>query len=63
MQFESISDVIHMNGHGLYVWISYAVALAVITYNIAAPLLEKSDIRKKLSRQARREQANEGDPS
>jgi heme exporter protein D len=30
MQWNSISDFIHMGGYGLYVWGSYGVALAVM---------------------------------
>lgn len=61
MQFDSIAEIIHMNGHGLYVWVSYAVALGVFGYNILSPLLARGDINKKLQRQARRELSEEGE--
>lgn len=41
MNFESLDAFIAMGGHGFYVWLSYALALAVVVYNIASPLLRR----------------------
>ncbi|MDZ7826008.1 MAG: heme exporter protein CcmD [Gammaproteobacteria bacterium] len=30
-----------MGGHGFYVWLSYALALAVVVYNTVAPLVRR----------------------
>jgi len=35
-QFESIQALIDMGGHGLYVWLSYGIGLAVIVYNVVS---------------------------
>jgi heme exporter protein D len=32
MMWKSIDDFLHMGGYGLYVWGSYAVTLAVMTF-------------------------------
>lgn len=41
MNFHSLHDFIHMGGHGFYVWLSYALALVVVVYNIVAPLIRR----------------------
>ena len=35
-QFESIQALIDMGGHGLYVWLSYGIGLAVIAFNVVS---------------------------
>lgn len=40
-QFDSLADFMAMAGHGPYVWISYAVSLAVMLYLVAGPLMRK----------------------
>lgn len=37
MSFESLEAFLAMGGHGLYVWLSYALAAAVVCFNIVAP--------------------------
>lgn len=34
MTFESLSQVLDMGGHGLYVWLSYGVTLLVVLANV-----------------------------
>ncbi|EAR60547.1 heme exporter protein CcmD [Neptuniibacter caesariensis] len=55
MSFESFSDFLAMGGHGKYVWMSYAIALAVIVFNIVGPLLQKKKVISDLARRLRRE--------
>ena len=38
MIFDDLSALLHMGGHGLFVWGSYALALAVIVFNVVQPL-------------------------
>lgn len=57
MGFENFADFIDMGGHGLYVWLSYAIALGVIGINLIAPLRTKKQIFKEQSRRLRREQS------
>lgn len=58
MSFETFADFIAMGGHGLYVWLSYAIALAVIAVNIVNPLLHKRQIFTEQARRLRREKQN-----
>ena len=44
-----------MGGHGLYVWLSYAIALVVIVLNIVNPLMQKRQIFTEQARRLRRE--------
>nr|WP_207758395.1 heme exporter protein CcmD [Aliamphritea spongicola] len=46
-----------MGGHGLYVWLSYAIALVVVALNLMAPLRTKKQIHKEQARRLRREQS------
>ncbi|UTW02733.1 heme exporter protein CcmD [Amphritea atlantica] len=55
MSFESFADFIDMGGHGLYVWLSYAIALIVIVMNIVNPLMQKRQIFSEQARRLRRE--------
>ena len=41
MYFDSVSSLIDMGGHGLYVWSAYGIGLLVILYNIGVPLLRQ----------------------
>ena len=34
MSFETFNDFLTMGGHGLYVWLSYAIALIVVVANL-----------------------------
>ncbi|SER07117.1 heme exporter protein D [Amphritea atlantica] len=55
MSFESFAEFIDMGGHGLYVWLSYAIALVVIVINIVNPLMYKRHIFTEQARRLRRE--------
>ncbi|SIS47140.1 heme exporter protein CcmD [Neptunomonas antarctica] len=55
MQFETISEFIDMNGHGLYVWVSYGLGIAIIIGNIVLPLFTRKELIKNLARRMRRE--------
>ena len=33
MYFDSISEILFMDGHGLYVWMSYLAALLIVLIN------------------------------
>lgn len=58
MYFDSLSDFINMGGHGLYVWSSYALTLALMAASILLPWLNLRRTRKQLRRQFAREVAN-----
>ena len=55
MSFENFSDFLAMGGHGLYVWLSYGVALVIFVANVAVPMLKKKDIVKKHVQRLKRE--------
>ncbi|WP_323814577.1 heme exporter protein CcmD [Cellvibrio sp. NN19] len=40
-QFESIADFIAMNGHGPFVWASYAITFVVLVFLLVSPLMQK----------------------
>lgn len=40
MYFDNFYSLIHMDGHGLYVWAAYGIGLLVILYNIVAPIMK-----------------------
>ncbi|MFT7684851.1 MAG: heme exporter protein D [Candidatus Azotimanducaceae bacterium] len=43
MQFDSIAEIINMNGHGIYVWSVYLLGISVLILNVIRPrmLLKK----------------------
>lgn len=57
-QFESIADFIAMNGHGSYVWASYAITFAVLIFLLASPLLQKKAFVKQQKKQQKLSPAN-----
>ena len=58
-QFESIADFIAMNGHGSYVWASYAITFAVLIFLLISPLLQKKAFVKQQQKQQKLAQAND----
>ncbi len=41
MYFDSLAAFIHMDGHGFYVWLAYAVALIVVLGLLLVPGMQK----------------------
>ena len=37
MRFDSIQEFLAMDGHGVYVWLAYAITFAVLTANLWWP--------------------------
>ena len=56
MSFASFSDFLAMGNHGLYVWTSYGVGLAVLLLNIALPMLGRRRYLQDEARRLRREE-------
>ncbi|EPJ46681.1 MAG: hypothetical protein OFPII_17720 [Osedax symbiont Rs1] len=44
MQFGSLVAFFEMGGHGLYVWLSFAIAILVIGFNLVQPWLNQKKI-------------------
>lgn len=55
-QFASFADFLQMGKHGLYVWLSYGIALGIILYNVVAVILNKRRFFNEAKRRLRREQ-------
>mgnify|MGYP003385719622 CR=1 FL=1 len=59
MYFDSFEAFIAMGGHGLYVWVSYAIALVVITLLFVQPLQRKRQFLNQQQMLLRRTQREE----
>ena len=57
MIFENVDQLLHMNGHGAYVWASYGAAVIVLGWLVTAPLLRNRKLLADIARQARRDAA------
>ncbi|HBX54491.1 heme exporter protein CcmD [Pseudomonas sp. UBA2684] len=57
MSFASWSEFIAMGSHGVYVWSSYAISLAVLALNIALPILARRRYLQDEARRLRREES------
>ncbi|CAD5378675.1 Heme exporter protein D [Pseudomonas sp. OF001] len=55
MSFESFADFLAMGKHGLYVWTSYGISLAVLALNVALPILARRRYLQDEARRLRRE--------
>ncbi|RVU30291.1 heme exporter protein CcmD [Neptunomonas marina] len=55
MQFETLADFFNMGGHGIYVWLSYALGLLLFAGNLLLPAKARKDLLKTLARRIRRE--------
>lgn len=55
MSFNSFSEFLSMGGHGLYVWLSYALGLVIILVNLVAPLRAGKRLQAQLIRRLERE--------
>ncbi len=54
--FASFSDFLYMGGHALYVWLSYAITLAIFMLNLLSLWLKKRSFFNQAKRQLKREQ-------
>lgn len=56
MSFSSFSEFVAMGHHGLYVWTSYGISLAVLILNVALPVLARRRYLQDEARRLRREE-------
>ena len=40
MYFDSLTAVMHMNGHGIYVWMAYAITMVLLSWLLWSPSRE-----------------------
>lgn len=57
MYFDSFSEFLAMDGHGLYVWLAYGAFLILIIWNLIAPKLRRRQVLDSVVRYWRREDA------
>ncbi|MFZ5723935.1 MAG: heme exporter protein CcmD [Pseudomonadota bacterium] len=57
MIFADLNDLLHMGGHGVYVWTTYAAAVLLLVWLVAMPLLRRRRLLADVARQARRDAA------
>jgi len=50
MYFESVSDLLTMDGHGPYVWSAYAIVTVAMLVAVVAPVRRHRAIVRQLSR-------------
>lgn len=55
MYFENLTDLVTMDGHGVFVWSVYAIVLAVLLLMSMAPLVKKRRFMLEQSMRLRRE--------
>ena len=55
MYFASLADLIHMNGHGVYVWSAYGIGFAVLTLLVWQPLARHTALKRQLRQQWQQE--------
>ena len=55
MQFSTWVEFIDMGGHGLYVWLSFAIAIGVISINVLQPWMSQKKLIESLQRKFQRE--------
>lgn len=55
MSFNSFAEFLAMGNHGVYVWSSYGISLAILLLNVALPLLSRQRYFKNEARRLRRE--------
>ena len=56
MNFSSFSEFIAMGNHGLYVWTSYGISLAVLVLNVVLPITARRRYLQDEARRLRREE-------
>lgn len=53
--FESFAEFLAMGGHGLYVWSTYGICMALMVWTAVLPVLARRRYLKDLDRRRRRE--------
>ncbi|EWC42048.1 heme exporter protein CcmD [Pseudomonas stutzeri] len=57
MNFSSFAEFIAMGNHGVYVWTSYGISLAVLILNVVLPVLARRRYLQDEARRLRREES------
>lgn len=51
----SLNEFLAMGGYGAYVWSAYGVAIAVLAWQLVAPIVQRRQIIKQIRRKKRQE--------
>ena len=57
MVFASFDELLHMGGHGFYVWLSYGAGIACVVALVVLPLVTRAQLLADIARRARRDTA------
>ena len=52
-QFENLSELLAMNGHGAFVWASYFITIVALLVIVVIPVIQQRQLFKQLQRQQR----------
>lgn len=63
MYFENFNALMHMDGHGIFVWSAYAITFIVLLTLVVGPMMKKRRFIKQQRMQLRREQGPSIQPS
>lgn len=55
MAFESFPELIHMGGHGIYVWSAFIISISLMKIMLWKPLFDKQQLLKEINKQSIRE--------
>ena len=58
MYFDSVSAMLAMDGHGVYVWSAYFIAIAVVVALLLAPGRRRRKFLQNLSGELKRQQGS-----
>ncbi|QFU76087.1 heme exporter protein CcmD [Halioglobus maricola] len=59
MYFDNFAHVLHMDGHGVYVWAAYGITLAVIVLMLVLPRRRAKQQLRQVAGELRRQQATQ----
>jgi heme exporter protein D len=62
MYFQSLNELLHMDGHGAFVWTAYIITIAVIAVILVAPLRRQRGFLRQLAGELRRQQGDASSP-
>lgn len=46
MQFSSFAELLHMGGHGFYVWLAFAITFFIYALLLIFPILKRRKIKR-----------------
>ena len=62
MYFQTLNDLLHMDGHGGFVWTAYIISVIVIFLILVAPLRRQRGFLRQLAGELKRQQGADNGP-